>query len=473
MNRVVDVAGWDDDLSKSSYPNSVSSTGVWPLHAFRDIRGFTNNSFAQNTVHQRNRVGTNDGASGVGAQDNNNGKTAFGDRGWTGVGYRRVITGGNQHGGTPGYDNGALQNRGSGIVGSVYISEIMYSDGSNGTLPQWIELRNTSTTAADIHNWRLTITNHDSTDDAGGLWDGKASAYVLLNGLKIKPNSAVLITSRSVSTRSQETHLPNADIFSLYPAHREAFGMSSPSDDVINVYGFKITLHTRGNEGSQHWELVDEVTNLDTDASDRRGSRERFDAPRWAWPDGMTADGERVSVARTNAPGGNKTDGFILADGTEESGWILSSMDGRTNEIDLVYYGDKGDISTPGQTVRSPLPVELSFFRPTLEDGQVVIRWTTESELDNAGFNVYRSESRNGEFKQVNDKLIQGKGTTAERSTYKWVDTSAKPGVEYYYQIEDVSFAGERQTLRTTKMKGLISAENKLTTKWGELKEVQ
>ena len=108
-----------------------------------------------------------------------------------------------------------------------------------------------------------------------------------------------------------------------------------------------------------------------------------------------------------------------------------------------------------------------------LTSSKIVIRWTTESELDNAGFNILRSDSQNGEFKQVNSELVQGAGTTGERNTYKWVDESAKLGVVYYYQIEDVSFAGERQTLTTTKLKGLLSADNKLTTLWGGLKSQQ
>ena len=130
-------------------------------------------------------------------------------------------------------------------------------------------------------------------------------------------------------------------------------------------------------------------------------------------------------------------------------------------------------LATPGHTTLTPLPVELSFFRPTLENGKVTIQWTTESELDNAGFNILRSETRNGEFTQVNEQMIQGNGTTAERTTYKWVDTTAKPGAVYYYQIEDVSFAGEHNTLATTKLKGLISAKGKLTTQWGELKNLR
>ena len=38
----------------------------------------------------------------------------------------------------------------------------------------------------------------------------------------------------------------------------------------------------------------------------------------------------------------------------------------------------------------TPLPVSLSFFRPIRENDKVVIQWTTESELDNAGFNILR-----------------------------------------------------------------------------------
>ena len=123
--------------------------------------------------------------------------------------------------------------------------------------------------------------------------------------------------------------------------------------------------------------------------------------------------------------------------------------------------------------VVGPSPLNFPPSDLPLEDGKVVIHWTTESELDNAGFNIYRSETRNGEFKQVNAQLIEGAGTTGERNTYKWVDTTAKPGVVYYYQIEDVSFAGERQALAINRLKGYVSAKDKLTTRWGELKTLQ
>ena len=117
-----------------------------------------------------------------------------------------------------------------------------------------------------------------------------------------------------------------------------------------------------------------------------------------------------------------------------------------------------------------PLPVSLSYFRAELTDVGVVLRWITESELNNAGFNILRSETKNSEFKIVNPALIQGAGTTSERHTYTWKDTTAKPNVVYYYRIEDISHAGVRKQLATVRMRGYVSAVGKLTTKWGDLK---
>ena len=108
-------------------------------------------------------------------------------------------------------------------------------------------------------------------------------------------------------------------------------------------------------------------------------------------------------------------------------------------------WGHAEDIGTPGYRAGGPrsLPVELSSFSvKRLESGAVVLTWTTESEVDNAGFNLRRSEKRDSGFTLLNPALIAGAGTTGERQAYTFTDTSAKPGVEYFYQIEEVSFDG-------------------------------
>ena len=117
-----------------------------------------------------------------------------------------------------------------------------------------------------------------------------------------------------------------------------------------------------------------------------------------------------------------------------------------------------------------PLPVTLSHFRAENTNAGVVIKWITESEVDNAGFNILRSETKDGEFKVVNPTMIQGAGTTSERNTYTWKDSTAKPNVAYYYRIEDISHAGVRKQLATVHMRGLVSATGKLTTRWAALK---
>ena len=67
--------------------------------------------------------------------------------------------------------------------------------------------------------------------------------------------------------------------------------------------------------------------------------------------------------------------------------------------------------------------------------------------------------------------MIAGAGTTSEKQFYTYTDTTAQPNVVYYYQIEDVSLDGNRQTLtRGIRLKGHIGAAGKLTSTWGELK---
>ena len=78
------------------------------------------------------------------------------------------------------------------------------------------------------------------------------------------------------------------------------------------------------------------------------------------------------------------------------------------------YYGLPIDIGTPGFRAGGALPVELSHFRParSKETGAVVITWSTQSELNNAGFFIKRSQQRDGEFQshqRDDDSLARGR----------------------------------------------------------------
>jgi len=75
---------------------------------------------------------------------------------------------------------------------------------------------------------------------------------------------------------------------------------------------------------------------------------------------------------------------------------------------------------------------------------QNVIRWTTASEVDNYGFDIYRSTSEDGHFEIINDSTVAGAGTSDVPQDYEYFDTSIEPGVAYYYYVESVSMTGVR-----------------------------
>ena len=78
----------------------------------------------------------------------------------------------------------------------------------------------------------------------------------------------------------------------------------------------------------------------------------------------------------------------------------------------------------------------LAFNATASEAGGVLVEWTTASETDNLGFNIYRSASPEGELVKVNQDLIlaQNKLTGSSYSIY---DAAAGDGTWFYF-LEDI-----------------------------------
>lgn len=74
------------------------------------------------------------------------------------------------------------------------------------------------------------------------------------------------------------------------------------------------------------------------------------------------------------------------------------------------------------------------FARPT----PIRIEWETETEVDTAGFNIYRASSADGDFSRINEQLIPGEGGPSSGASYEYVDRDVEPGQVYFYQLEDV-----------------------------------
>ena len=88
------------------------------------------------------------------------------------------------------------------------------------------------------------------------------------------------------------------------------------------------------------------------------------------------------------------------------------------------------------------VPVELASFSVDPRPGYVSIEWTTQSETDNLGFHIFRSDTRNGQQEQVTTKIIDGAINSQVRHDYKWEDRSVEVDKNYFYWLADVAMDG-------------------------------
>jgi len=73
------------------------------------------------------------------------------------------------------------------------------------------------------------------------------------------------------------------------------------------------------------------------------------------------------------------------------------------------------------------------------------LKWSTASEVENFGFDIYRSTSEDGPFEKMTKEPIPGAGTIDEPQRYVWEDDTIEAGVDYYYYIESISYGGVRE----------------------------
>jgi hypothetical protein len=146
---------------------------------------------------------------------------------------------------------------------------------------------------------------------------------------------------------------------------------------------------------------------------------------------------------------------WVCTDGTWEIGCQIGTARGT------IYFRDSGswdvvcDNPTTTTTTSTVPPVSttttsmqttdinLSSFTALPRAGKVILQWNTEAEIDNAGFNLYRSESDNGEYIKINTLLISAQGSTTQGASYEFVDNNVQNRKTYYYKLEDIDLSGK------------------------------
>ena len=73
----------------------------------------------------------------------------------------------------------------------------------------------------------------------------------------------------------------------------------------------------------------------------------------------------------------------------------------------------------------------------------VRVTWKTETEMNTAGFNLYRGTSPDGPFDvKVNQELIPASSDPLTGKEYTFVDATAQGGVTYFYELQEVERNG-------------------------------
>jgi len=134
----------------------------------------------------------------------------------------------------------------------------------------------------------------------------------------------------------------------------------------------------------------------------------------------------------------------------------LNDIDGDGN-LDVVVAG-MGDnqLVWYKNTLSTPTVIQLSSFSAAPSYKKVSITWTTEAEIDNAGFNLYRAASENGEYVKINAALIPAQGSATQGASYEFIDKDVQNRKACYYKLEDMDLNS------TATMHGPVKA----TPKW-------
>jgi len=85
------------------------------------------------------------------------------------------------------------------------------------------------------------------------------------------------------------------------------------------------------------------------------------------------------------------------------------------------------------------LPVELAFFTGSQNGNNVELRWRTETEVNNYGFELERS-AKNTDWRYIG--FVEGHGNSNSPKQYNFSDTEINQSGTYYYRLKQIDSDG-------------------------------
>ncbi|KKM17286.1 hypothetical protein LCGC14_1677300, partial [marine sediment metagenome] len=125
----------------------------------------------------------------------------------------------------------------------------------------------------------------------------------------------------------------------------------------------------------------------------------------------------------------------------------ISNKERSADWIKTSFYNQKAGstfLSVDPEEASPATVVDLISFTATGQDESVLLEWETAQEIDNLGFNLYRSSDPYGSYTKLNHGLIPGLISSVSGQQYTYIDTDVTRDVLYYYMLEDVDLSGTR-----------------------------
>lgn len=122
--------------------------------------------------------------------------------------------------------------------------------------------------------------------------------------------------------------------------------------------------------------------------------------------------------------------------------WEDITKSGYPDTVNNIICGTTTSFSPFVIAQEASTAVTLSNFSSHLAGDDVVITWSTASEINNEGFTILRGESASGSFTTITPSMIPAMGGPGMNATYTFTDNNVTPGKTYYYQLQDIDSRG-------------------------------
>lgn len=107
--------------------------------------------------------------------------------------------------------------------------------------------------------------------------------------------------------------------------------------------------------------------------------------------------------------------------------------------------GDPGTETNLDDQHDVSLPVQLASFIAIPGDGEITLKWVTESEVGVLGYEILKSlREESGYYKLP--AFIKAAGHSSSRREYRYTDREVRNGITYFYKLISVDLNGNRKT---------------------------